>query len=78
MEEEFLEEISLTPSQQLEKQIQKVINDGINSEQCEVNLTTQQEQKLVINCISSRYTLIWYIYTQPVSIFFYYFFSFPL
>lgn len=78
MEEEFLEEISLAPSQQLEKQIQKVINDGINGEQCGVNLTTQQEQKVVINCISSGNTLIWYICTQPVSNFFYYFFSFPL
>ena len=41
MEEEIFREISLAPSQQLEKQVQKVINDGINSEQCEVNLTTQ-------------------------------------
>ena len=78
MEEEFSEEISLAPSQQLEKQIQKVINDGINGEQCEVNLATQQEQKVVVDCISSGNTLIWYIYTQPVSNFFYYFFSFPL
>jgi hypothetical protein len=62
MEEEFLEEISLAPSQQLEKQVQKVINDGINGEQCGVNLTTQQEQKVVVDCISSGNTLIWYIY----------------
>ena len=62
MEEEFLEEISLAPSQQLERQVQKIINDGINGEQCGVNLTTQQEQKLVIDCISSGNTLIWYIY----------------
>ena len=62
MEEEFLEEISLAPSQQLERQVQKVINDGINGEQCGVNLTTQQEQKVVVDCISSGNTLIWYIY----------------
>ena len=62
MEEEFLEEISLAPSQQLKKQVQKVINDGINGEQCGVNLTTQQEQKVVVDCISSGNTLIWYIY----------------
>ena len=62
MEEEFLEEISLAPSQQLERQIEKVINNGINGEQCGVNLTTQQEQKVVVDCISSGNTLIWYIY----------------
>jgi hypothetical protein len=62
MEEEFLEEISLAPSQQLERQIEKVINDGLNGEECGVNLTTQQEQKVVVDCISSGNTLIWYIY----------------
>lgn len=62
MEEEFLEEISLAPSEQLERQVQKVINDGINGDQCGVNLTTQQEQKVVVDCISSGNTLIWYIY----------------
>ena len=62
MEEEFLEEISLTPSQQLERQVQKVITDGINGKQCGVYLTTQQEQKVVVDCISSGNTLIWYIY----------------
>ncbi|HEX7140968.1 MAG TPA: hypothetical protein VF222_00665 [Nitrososphaeraceae archaeon] len=62
MEEEFLEEISLAPSQQLERQVQKVLNDGINGKQCGVNLTTQQEQKVVVDCISSGNTLIWYIY----------------
>ena len=30
IEEEFLEEISLTSSQQLEEQIEKIVNDGIN------------------------------------------------
>ena len=33
-EEEFLEEISLAPSQQLEDQINKIINDGINGLSC--------------------------------------------
>ena len=35
IEEEFLEELSLAPSQQLENQVEKVINDGINGKQCE-------------------------------------------
>ena len=30
IQEEFLEEISLAPSQQLEEQIEKIVNDGIN------------------------------------------------
>lgn len=60
--EELLEEISLAPSQQLEKQVEKVINDGRNGKQCGVNLTTQEDQKIIIDCISSGNTLIWYIY----------------
>jgi hypothetical protein len=62
IEEELLEEISLAPSQQLEKQVEKVINDGRNGKQCGVNLTTQEDQKIIIDCISSGNTLIWYIY----------------
>ena len=61
IEEEFLEEISLTPSQQLEEQVQKVINDGREGKQCGINLTTQEGQKIVVDCISSGNTLIWYI-----------------
>lgn len=62
IEEELLEEISLAPSQQLEEQVEKVINDGRNGKQCGVNLTTQEDQKIIIDCISSGNTLIWYIY----------------
>jgi hypothetical protein len=36
IEEEFLEEISLAPSQQLEDQINKIVNDGINGSSCGV------------------------------------------
>src|SRR5215212_7152743 len=62
IEEEFLEEISLAPSQELKRQIEKVINDGKNGKQCGVNLTTQEGQKIVVNCLSSDNTLIWYIH----------------
>ena len=62
IEEEFLEELSLAPSQQLETQVEKVINDGIDGKQCEVNLTTQQDQNVLVDCISSGNTIIWYIY----------------
>ena len=58
----ILEEISVAPSQQLEIQVEKVINDGIHGKQCGVNLTTQQDQNVVVDCISSGNTLIWYIY----------------
>ncbi len=62
IEEELLEELSLAPSQQLQIQVEKVINDGINGKQCEVNLTTQQDQNVLVDCISSGNTIIWYIY----------------
>ena len=61
IEEEFLEEISLAPSQQLEIQVEKVINDGINGKECGVNLTTLQDQNVVVDCISSGNILIRYI-----------------
>src|SRR5919112_1087516 len=60
IEEEFLEEISLAPSQQLKSQIEKVINYGKNGKQCGVNLTTQERQKILVDCLSSENTLIWY------------------
>ncbi|HEU5461284.1 MAG TPA: hypothetical protein VFU79_03325 [Nitrososphaeraceae archaeon] len=62
IEEEFLEEISMAPSQQLEEQVQKLINDGREGKQCGINLTTQEGQKILVDCISSGNTLIWYIH----------------
>src|SRR5215210_9460776 len=53
IEEEFLEEISLAPSQQLEKQIEKIVNDGINGAQCDASLTTQKGETINVDCISS-------------------------
>ena len=61
IQEEFLEEISLAPSQQLEEQIEKIVNDGINGGQCDTSLTTQQGE-IVRSCISSGNNVIWYIY----------------
>ena len=62
IEEEFLEEISLTSSQQLEEQIEKIVNDGINGVQCDASLTTQQGEIVNVDCISSGNNIIWYIY----------------
>src|SRR5688500_6388377 len=62
VQEEFLEEISLATSQQLEEQIEKIVNDGINGGQCDASLTTQQGETVKVNCISSGNNIIWYIY----------------
>ncbi len=62
IEEEFLEELSLAPPQQLEEQIEKIVNDGINGTQCNASLTTQQGETVGVNCISSGNNVIWYIY----------------
>jgi predicted peroxiredoxin len=62
IKEEFLEEISLAPSQQLEEQIEKIVNDGINGTQCDASLTTQQGETVNVDCISSGNNIIWYIY----------------
>ena len=58
-----MEEISLAPSQQLEEQIEKIVNDGIKGAQCDASLTTQQQGETVnVDCISSGNNIIWYIY----------------
>jgi hypothetical protein len=63
IQEEFLEEISLAPSQELEEQINKIVNDGINGSPCGgVQLTTQQGEDISVDCISSGNRVIWYIY----------------
>ncbi len=66
IQEEFLEEISLAPSQELEEQVNKIVNDGINGLPCNgVQLTTQQGENISVDCISSGNRVIWYIY--PIS-----------
>jgi hypothetical protein len=63
IQEEFLEEISLAPSQQLEEQINNIINDGINGSPCSgVQLTTQQGENVSVDCISLGNRVVWYIY----------------
>jgi hypothetical protein len=62
IQEEFLEEISLAPSQQLEEQIEKIVDDGINGGKCDTSLTTQQGETVKVSCISSGNNVIWYIY----------------
>jgi len=52
----------LAPSQQLEEQINKITNDGINGSSCGVPLTTQQRENVTVDCISSGNKVIWYIY----------------
>ena len=63
IEEEFLEEISLAPSQQLHEQINKIVDDGINGSPCSgVSLTTEQGVNVTVDCISSGNKVVWYIY----------------
>ena len=63
IQEEFVEEISLAPSQELEEQISGIVNDAINGSPCSgVSLTTQQGENISVDCISSGNTVIWYIH----------------
>jgi hypothetical protein len=63
IQEEFLEEISLAPSQELEEQINMIVNDAINGSPCsEVSLTTQEGENVSVDCISSGNIVIWYIH----------------
>ena len=66
IQEEFLEEISLAPSQQLEEQINTIVNDAINGSSCDgASLTTQEGEDVSVECISSGNTIIWYIHPNP-------------
>src|SRR5215208_1391236 len=66
IEEEFLEEISLAPSQQLEEQINTIVNDGINGSSYNgISLTTQQGVSVSVNCIFTGDRVIWYVYPTP-------------
>jgi hypothetical protein len=63
IQEEFLEEISLAPSQELEEQINMIVNDAINGSPCSgVSLTTEEGENVSVDCISSGNTIIWYIH----------------
>jgi hypothetical protein len=63
IQEEFLEEISLAPSKELEQQINMIVNNGINGSPCTgVSLTTEQGENVSVDCISSENALIWYIH----------------
>ena len=60
--EEFLEEISLAPTLQLEKHVDKIIKDGLSGSSCGDSLITQEDVKVSVDCISSRNAIIWYIH----------------
>ncbi len=54
IQEEFLEEISLAPSQELEEQISGIVNDATNGSPCSgVSLTTEGGENVSVDCISS-------------------------
>ena len=60
--EEFVEEISLAPSQQLEQQVEEIIYNGTNGLPCNTSLTTQEGKSVSVECISSENVVIWYIH----------------
>jgi hypothetical protein len=62
IKEEFLEEISLAPTQQLENQIDKIIKDGLGDSSCGDSLITQENVKVSVDCISSKNAILWYIH----------------
>jgi hypothetical protein len=61
--EEFVEEISLSPHQQLEEQIEGIIYNGTNDIPCNTSLTTQEGESVSVECISSENIVIWYIHS---------------
>jgi hypothetical protein len=66
IQEELLEEISLAPTQQLEEQVNRVVNDGISGSPCAgVSLVTEQGENLSVECIPSENIVIWYIHPTP-------------
>ena len=60
IKEEFLEEVSLSPSPPLKLQIEKIVDDGINGS-CESTLTISEERIVSVVCISSGNEIIWYM-----------------
>jgi hypothetical protein len=62
IKEEFLEEISLAPTQQLENQVDKIIKDGLGGLSCGDSLITQENVKVSVDCISSKNAILWYIH----------------
>jgi hypothetical protein len=61
--EEFIEEISLSPHQQLQEQIEGIIYNGTNGMPCNTSLTTQEGESVSVECISSENIVIWYIHS---------------
>ncbi len=61
--EEFVEEISLAPSQQLEQQVEEIIYNGTNGLPCNTLFTTQEGESVSVECISSENIVIWYIHS---------------
>jgi hypothetical protein len=62
IKEEFLEEISLAPTQQLKNQVNKIIQDGLSGSSCGDSLITQEGQKVSVECFLSKNATIWFIH----------------
>lgn len=62
--EEFVEDLSLQPSEELIEQVNGVVDNAVNGMSCDTILTTEAGSNAV-DCISSDNFVIWYLY--PVS-----------
>lgn len=62
LEEEFLEEISMTPSLQLKELVSQLINNGTIGLPCNASLHTEDGKNVSIYCISSGNNIIWRIF----------------
>ena len=62
--EEFVEEMSLAPNQQLEEQVNNIIDNGVKGLPCDDTLTTQEGINVTVNCISSGSHVIWDIHAK--------------
>lgn len=60
--EEFVEEMSLAPNQQLKEQVDSIIDKGVNGLPCDNMLSTQEGKNVTVDCISSGNHIIWYIH----------------
>lgn len=64
IEEELLEEISLTPSAQLKEKVNQIITNGTNGLSCDASTTTEDGKPIGIDCFSSGNHIVWHVYPK--------------
>jgi len=64
IEEELLEEISLTPSAQLKEKINQIITNGTNGLSCDASTITEDGKPIGIDCFSPGNHIVWHVYPK--------------